>query len=143
MLQVIGQLLVIVFLIFVVLFPIVITFDDGPFLGSAVSRFEENQLSHPNCVIPYKRGQIEIYNRELDESPPVVLYRIGTRIRWSRIFSVGKLGNASVDKIESVKILEGGLRGDKLDFTVYWTYGAEHGYAFISPFRMKTFYLSW
>ena len=118
-------------------------FDDGPFHGHPFAG-EVSALA-PNDSAAFRSGYLVIYNRDESEAP-VLAYRVDGRTRWAREMHVSMDPESDVPELWEMSdpsVARGILR-DRLDFTGYWTYGAERGYAYIWKFGgIQRFYLSW
>lgn len=117
-------------------------FDDGPFTGR---QFDGNlDLLEPSDSVKFRDGILYIYNR--NDEAPVIAYRIDGRTQWATEMYVSMSPGAQgseLYQIESPSLAKGIVR-DRLDFIGYWTYGAEHGYAYIWKLGgIQRFYLSW
>jgi hypothetical protein len=117
-------------------------FDDGPFTGRPFA----GDLSklRPSERVPFRAGEIVIYNRARGAAP-VVEYRARGRTEWAQemFVSLGDRGENELREITDPRVSYGVVR-DRLDFIGTWTYGAERGYAFIWKWGgIQRFYLSW
>ncbi len=116
--------------------------DDGPFYG----RNYEGSLAHlkPSHRLKFRKGTLAIYNR--DKKAPVVAYVIGDHTEWATEMYVAMTPGVTQSELHHMErpLLSEGLFRDRLDFIGHWTYGAEHGYAYIWKFGgIQRFYLSW
>lgn len=117
-------------------------FDDGPFVGRDFNG--DLDVLKPSDSVLFRSGRLYIYNRKGEA--PVIAYRAAGKTKWAREMFVSMtpgVQGSELSRIESPALTRGILR-DRLDFVGYWTYGAEHGYAFIWKFGgIQRFYLSW
>ncbi len=118
-------------------------FDDGPFHGRPFTGAVTELV--PSDSAAFRSGHLVVFNRG-ESAAPVLAYRVGERTRWAREMHVSmgpEPAGSELWEMREPSVVRGILR-DRLDFIGYWTYGAEHGYAYIWKFGgIQHFYLSW
>lgn len=122
-------------------------FDDGPFTGRRFAGDLSNLV--PSDRVAFRAGELIVYNRG-NGAAPVLAYRIGAHTKWAHemFVSTGAPGDKNparneLSEIAKLRVSSGVIR-DRLDFIGRWTYGAEHGYAFVWKWGgVQRFYLSW
>lgn len=120
-------------------------FDDGPFRGQPFAG--DLSKTKPSERVPFRSGELVVYNRA-DGRAPILVYRAGGRTRWAHEMFVSMTtadttGENELHDITRLRVSPGIIR-DRLDFIGTWTFGAEHGYAFVWRWGgIQRFYLSW
>jgi len=117
-------------------------FDDGPFVGKPfVGNLKDLKASDS---LKFRDGTLIIYNRS--NKAPVIAYLTEDRTQWATEMYVSMTPGAKGSELYHISkpSVSKGIVRDRLDFIGQWTYGAEHGYAYIWKFGgIQRFYLSW
>lgn len=120
-------------------------FDDGPFHGRAFAGDVSGMK--PSESVPFRSGELAVYNRSHGKAP-ILAYLAGGRTRWAHEMFVSmetptSTGENELREITHLRVSRGFVR-DRVDFIGEWTFGAEHGYAFVWRWGgIQRFFLSW
>jgi len=116
--------------------------DDGPFEAELIEKIEFSEIVD---TFELKSGNLIIDNR-VDTLSPIITFIENESVKWTLDTDVSKTKNyeyCRISKISNVKISED-RKSIYLDFTGYWTYGAEAGWMEIDKKDGENWFcLSW
>jgi hypothetical protein len=119
-------------------------FSDGPFTGTPINEDVYLGLAAPEFTLPFRRGTIEIFNRQPSQ-PPAILYRRRGRAVWA----VEMTTSVPYDNYRQYRTLQApkiraGVMGAVLQFRAeFSTPGWEPGWAYFDSRGFESFFLSW
>ncbi|MBF2036878.1 MAG: hypothetical protein IGR92_15740 [Leptolyngbyaceae cyanobacterium T60_A2020_046] len=118
-------------------------FDDGPFYGVPYT----NGLTGltPSDRLPYRAGELLIYNRNPD-MPPILAYETAGTVRWAQELEIQAHPGFEQYQLDAIAepTLAYGIVRDRIDSTATWSFGTERCRIYLWKWgRFHRFYLSW
>lgn len=114
--------------------------DDGPFYARAF----DGDLSAltPAARLPFRAGELLVYNRDGDAAP-VLVHVVDGRTRWALELRGSERDRSKLYSMERPVVRYQGRLRARVDFVGKCTFGTERGRVYLPRVGIARFYMSW